>query len=120
MLHTLAISNYRSIRDLVLPLDQLNLVTGSNGSGKSNLYRGLRLICDAAYGNVIRDCPPSASVLSLWSLCQLPLTPDWFVLIQMEFSQALSGTIFCSALCIVTWVNGMPHPSLLHAPTQAC
>lgn len=42
MLTTLAISNYRSIRDLVMPLGALNLVTGANGSGKSNLYRALR------------------------------------------------------------------------------
>ena len=54
MLHTLAIANYRSIRDLVLPLDRLNLVTGPNGSGKSNLYRGLRLLCDAARGDAHR------------------------------------------------------------------
>jgi predicted ATP-dependent endonuclease of OLD family len=39
MLKSLAMANYRSIRDLVLPLGSLNLVTGPNGSGKSNLYR---------------------------------------------------------------------------------
>ncbi len=54
MIHTLAIANYRSIRHLVLPLDQLNLVTGANGSGKSNLYRGLRLLCEVAQGNAIQ------------------------------------------------------------------
>jgi predicted ATPase len=41
MLRALAIANYRSIRDLILPLGALNLVTGPNGSGKSNLYRAL-------------------------------------------------------------------------------
>ena len=41
MLTTLAIGNYRSINHLVLPLSQLNLVTGANGSGKSNLYLSL-------------------------------------------------------------------------------
>jgi predicted ATPase len=54
MIRTLSIANYRSIRDLVLPLSQLNLVTGANGSGKSNLYRGLRLLCDTAHGNANR------------------------------------------------------------------
>jgi predicted ATPase len=52
MLQTLAISNYRSIRQLVLPLDRLNVVTGPNGSGKSNLYRGLRLLAEAARGDL--------------------------------------------------------------------
>lgn len=54
MLRTLSIANYRSIRDLVVPLGQLNLVTGANGSGKSNLYRSLRLLCDTAHGSTNR------------------------------------------------------------------
>lgn len=35
MLAALAIANYRSLRDVVLPLAPLNIVTGPNGSGKS-------------------------------------------------------------------------------------
>ena len=31
----------------------LNLVTGANGSGKSNLYKALRLLSDVAKGNLI-------------------------------------------------------------------
>ncbi|OLT17614.1 ATP-binding protein [Pseudonocardia sp. CNS-139] len=48
MLTTLAVGNYRSLRDLVLPLSRLTVVTGANGSGKSSLYRALRLLADAA------------------------------------------------------------------------
>ncbi len=54
MLTTLAIAGYRSIRELVLPLGQLNLVTGANGTGKSNLYKGLRLLWSAAQGDAVR------------------------------------------------------------------
>ncbi|WP_108882721.1 AAA family ATPase [Anderseniella sp. Alg231-50] len=53
MILTLAISGYRSIRDLVLPLEQLTLITGANGSGKSSLYRSIRLLADVAQGGVI-------------------------------------------------------------------
>jgi predicted ATPase len=53
MLTTLAISNYRSIRNLIVPLSQLNVVTGPNGSGKSSLYRGLRLLAQTARGELI-------------------------------------------------------------------
>src|SRR4029453_10129883 len=53
MLNTLAVSGYRSLRDLAIPLDMLNLVTGPNGSGKSNLYRALRLLAETAQGRVI-------------------------------------------------------------------
>ena len=49
----LAISNYRSILNLVLPLGRLNVITGANGSGKSNLYRALRLLADTAQGTVV-------------------------------------------------------------------
>lgn len=53
MLTTLAIANYRSLRELVVPMAQLNLVTGANGSGKSNLYRALRLLAETAQGGVV-------------------------------------------------------------------
>jgi energy-coupling factor transporter ATP-binding protein EcfA2 len=50
MLNVLAVSGYRSLRELVIALDRLNLVTGPNGSGKSNLYRALRLLAETAQG----------------------------------------------------------------------
>ena len=53
MLTTLAIGNYRSINPLVLPLGQLNLARGANGSGESNLYMALRLLAETAQGGVI-------------------------------------------------------------------
>jgi len=53
MIETFAVSNYRSLRSIVAPLSSLTLVTGANGSGKSNLYRALRLLASAASGNLI-------------------------------------------------------------------
>ncbi len=53
MLRTLAVSGYRSLRDIVLPLEELTVVTGPNGSGKSNLYRALRLLAAAARGDLV-------------------------------------------------------------------
>lgn len=53
MLQTLAIQNYRTLRDLVIPLGPLNLITGANGSGKSNIYKALRLLAETAQGGVI-------------------------------------------------------------------
>lgn len=53
MIRTIAIQGYRSLRELVLPLDQLNVITGANGSGKSSVYRSLRLLADAAQNAVI-------------------------------------------------------------------
>jgi predicted ATPase len=52
MLHTFAVSNYRSLRDLKFALAPLTVVTGANGCGKSNLYRALRLLAQAADGRL--------------------------------------------------------------------
>ena len=52
MIHTLAVNNYRSLLHLVMPLAQLTVVTGANGSGKSNLYRALRLLAETAQGGL--------------------------------------------------------------------
>ena len=53
MLTTLAVSNYRSLLDLVIPLGSLNVIAGPNGSGKSNLYRALRLLAETSQGGVV-------------------------------------------------------------------
>jgi predicted ATPase len=53
MINTLAIGNYRSLLDLIVPLGNLNVITGANASGKSNLYRALRLLSETAQGGVI-------------------------------------------------------------------
>jgi predicted ATPase len=53
VLDTLAIENYRSLRSVVVPLGRLNVIQGANGSGKSNLYKALRLLADTAAGGVV-------------------------------------------------------------------
>ncbi|MGB9227582.1 AAA family ATPase, partial [Mycobacterium sp.] len=53
MLTTIAVENYRSLRRLVVPLRQLNVVTGHNGSGKSNVYRALRVLADSASNGAV-------------------------------------------------------------------
>ena len=54
MITQLAISGYRSLRDVRLELETLNVVTGANGVGKSSLYRALRLLAEIAHGGVVR------------------------------------------------------------------
>jgi predicted ATPase len=68
MIHTLAISNYRSLRRLIIPLGRLNLITGPNASGKSNLYRALRLLAEAAQGGVVSSLAREGGLGStLWA-----------------------------------------------------
>jgi predicted ATPase len=68
MLNTLAVHGYRSLRSLVMPLGRLNLVTGANGSGKSNVYRALRLLAETAQGGVVASLSREGGLEStLWA-----------------------------------------------------
>ncbi|HJY30375.1 MAG TPA: AAA family ATPase [Pyrinomonadaceae bacterium] len=68
MLRTLAVANYRSLRNLIVPLQRLNLITGPNGSGKSSVYRALRLLADTAQGGVIPSLAREGGLPStLWA-----------------------------------------------------
>jgi predicted ATPase len=68
MIETLAISGYRSLRNIILPLGRLNVVTGANGSGKSSLYRALRLLADAALNTVVGSLAREGGLPStLWA-----------------------------------------------------
>ncbi|HWX31975.1 MAG TPA: AAA family ATPase [Steroidobacteraceae bacterium] len=68
MITRLAISGYRSLRDVRLTLGALNIVTGANGSGKSSLYRALKLLADVAQGRVIQSLAAEGGLQStLWA-----------------------------------------------------
>ena len=68
MISRLCISGYRSLRDVRLQLDALTVVTGANGSGKSSLYRALRLLADIALGRIIQSLAIEGGLPSvLWA-----------------------------------------------------
>jgi predicted ATPase len=68
MIITIAISGYRTLREVILPLGRLNIVTGPNGSGKSSLYRSIRLLADAAQGRIISSLASEGGLQStLWA-----------------------------------------------------
>src|SRR5215469_4029815 len=68
MISRIAISGYRSLRDLRITFGQLNVVTGSNGSGKSSVYRALHLLADVAQGRVIQSLAAEGGLSStLWA-----------------------------------------------------
>jgi predicted ATPase len=62
------VRGYRSLRDLFLPLTQCTLVVGPNGSGKTNLYRSVQLLADAAAGRLGRSIAEEGGMQSiLWA-----------------------------------------------------
>jgi predicted ATPase len=65
---TLAVENYRSLRRLIIPLAGLTVVTGANGTGKSSLYRALRLLADAARNGAVAALAREGGLTStLWA-----------------------------------------------------
>lgn len=68
MIHQIAVSGYRSLRDLTVALGGLTIITGPNGSGKSSFYRALRLMNDIAHGGIIRSLATEGGLPStLWA-----------------------------------------------------
>ena len=67
-LTSITIENYRSVRDLTLPVEQLSLFIGANGVGKTNLYKALALLQAAAHGTLTRAIAEEGGIESvLWA-----------------------------------------------------
>lgn len=62
------IKNYRSVRSLTLPVEQLSVFVGANGVGKTNLYKALALLRSAADGSLTRAIAEEGGLESvLWA-----------------------------------------------------
>jgi predicted ATPase len=84
----LAISGYRSLRDIVLELGPLNVVTGANGSGKSSLYRALKLLADIAQSQIVQSLAVEGGLQStLWA------GPESFSRGMKSGADAIQGTV---------------------------
>ncbi|HWX61106.1 AAA family ATPase [Bradyrhizobium sp.] len=67
-LSAVAIRNYRSVRNLWLPVEQLSVFVGANGVGKTNLYKALALLRRAADGTITRAIAEEGGLDSvLWA-----------------------------------------------------
>jgi predicted ATPase len=61
----LSVQGYRSVRSLWTRLGTVNVVLGANGSGKTNLYRSLALLVEAAHGRLARSVGREGGMPSL-------------------------------------------------------
>ena len=88
MIKRLAIAGYKSLRDIVIDLGPLTVVTGANGSGKSSLYRALRLLSDVAQSRVIGSLAAEGGLSStLWA------GPEAFSREMKSGAQPVQGTV---------------------------
>lgn len=88
VLSALAIANYRSLRQLTVPLGRLTVVTGPNGSGKSSVYKAMRLLADTAHGGVIRSLVREGGLSStLWA------GPERYSAAMLRGEEPVQGTV---------------------------
>lgn len=72
----IGITGYRSIRKLWLPLDNLTVLLGANGAGKTNLYRSLELLSAAARGTLAEEIAREGGLGSIFWAGGRDLSPD--------------------------------------------
>lgn len=63
-----SVTGYRSLQDLNLELGQINVITGPNGCGKSNLYNAISLLGNTSQGNLAKTLALEGGMPSvLWA-----------------------------------------------------
>lgn len=68
MIQQIQISGYRSLAEISLELGNITIVQGKNGTGKSNLYKSLKLLSRLAQGDLARAVSEEGGMPSLlWS-----------------------------------------------------
>jgi predicted ATPase len=108
MIRTIAISGYRSLRDVRLSLASLNVVTGANGVGKSSLYRAIRLLADIAQGRIIQSLAAEGGLHStLWA------GPEQFSRAMKQGRFPVQGTVRKAALSLASRATTTVTPSIL-------
>src|SRR3977135_4034750 len=101
MITRLANYEYRSLREIKVTLGALNIVTGANGSGKSSLYRALRLLADIAQGRIIQSLAAEGGLHStLWA------GPESFARSVKRGDHPVQGTVRKSPISLKLGFSG--------------
>lgn len=64
-LSAIGIENYRSVHKLFMRVGAVNVFVGNNGVGKTNLYKSLELLQQAALGRITRAVSEEGGVESV-------------------------------------------------------
>jgi predicted ATPase len=84
--HSIHIDGYRSIRSLHLDLGRITVVVGANGTGKTNVYRAVRMLSVAAEGRLSHTLAEEGGIPSvLWAGKRGRNEPGlWSVEVEMD------------------------------------
>ena len=89
MIEQVLIKNYKSIRDLTLPLHSLNVLIGSNGAGKSNFisfFELVKSIYDQRLGSYTLAKGGIDNLLYQGRKVSHSIKACWILMIPMPFS----------------------------------
>jgi predicted ATPase len=99
------IQGYRSLLNLNIELDQINIITGANGCGKSNLYKAVHLLAKSAEGRLAKSLALEGGMSSVLFAGQRKSLTQTKKPIRMTMSAITDGYSY-ELSC------GLPTPSL--------
>jgi len=86
---TVAIHNFRSIKEQTFNLNDYSLLIGANNSGKTNIIDALRIFYEKEKFDTKRDLPKFETIdQEIWIEIEFHLTDDEFVNLKDDYKQA--------------------------------
>lgn len=109
------ITGFRSIRTIRLPLRRLTVLVGSNGVGKTNLYRSLELLHAAATGTLAEEIAREGGLASVHFAGELRRQDKPQMALMARLDDVLDGESEVEYRCTL----GFPMPTAASFPTEA-
>lgn len=105
VLTTIAVQGYRCLRDVIVPLNSLTVVTGANGSGKSSLFRALHLLTEVAHSRALAALAKEGGLAATLWAGEVPV-PGTARKGPVRLQLGLAGTEFGYAIDLGLPVDG--------------
>lgn len=104
MIKSLTIKGFKSLEKITLNLSNLNLFVGTNASGKSNFFDGLRVLQGIGYGFTIDEIfngKPKSATSEVWDAIRGGSSKDRrqkFEILENEAAEK-GAKLLCCAAC---------------------
>ena len=108
-------AGYRSLRSIRMPVGQLSVFLGSNGAGKTNLYRALQLLQASAAGTLSQELAGEGGMQSaLWAGERIPGDSATLTL-SADFGQARDRNFYRYSLTVGLSRSATDNEGIAHA-----
>jgi len=108
-------AGYRSLRSIRMPVGQLSVFLGSNGAGKTNLYRALQLLQASAAGTLPQELAGEGGMQSaLWAGDRIPGNSATLTL-SADFGQSSDRNFYRYGLTVGLSRSATDEDGIAHA-----